>query len=655
MVRNLIPQLRVRARRSTAVLLALAAGSATLLVGPAVPTASAAPMAAAGPTVAGPALAASWAGPLSTRGRYIVDAGGNRFKLKSGNWGGAQGTWTGSGDPGDPANNHSGVVSNGLPLGLDRAPIATILAGIHQLGLNSIRLPFSDQMIHDQSPVPDAAVAANPALRGDTPLQVYDAVVAALTADGFAVILNDHTTTTRWCCGLDGNERWNSGQSTARWEDDWLFMARRYRDNKRVVGADLRNEVRRDTWDDPNWGLGDDHDWYAAAEEAGNRILREADPDLLIIVEGINWTGVPVSFLPHGRPTLTPVATLSHTLVKSDKLVYSAHFYGYTGPNNSGAADGPGSTSDPRYQDFTAAQLADVLYQQAFYVDAETGKHFTAPVWVSEFGVGADETDPKARAWFGNFVDDLIANDTDVAYWPLVGWQRNGQALDSWALLSWDGTGNRIGLLDGGDWRADTWHRLIAASGLTGQPPATPHWNMLDLDHADYDQSLRMLARPDWDTGARKGVCPDGERLIGLSHNGGRALCTDVTSAGLWAPTGEVVVVRDETYVDHSQDWAGGYTKLQCPAGHFAIGYGMRGSATSSLLCARAGTPLGTSGTTVWFDRGDNRPASGAGGEFAYGTYKGQCADGEYIAGIAYTYRSGAPWAGPAALLCRRL
>lgn len=34
----------------------------------------------------GPQLAASWKGPLSTRGRYIVDANGNRFKLKSGNW-----------------------------------------------------------------------------------------------------------------------------------------------------------------------------------------------------------------------------------------------------------------------------------------------------------------------------------------------------------------------------------------------------------------------------------------------------------------------------------------------------------------------------------------------------------------------------------------
>jgi hypothetical protein len=175
---------------------------------------------------------------------------------------------------------------------------------------------------------------------------------------------------------------------------------------------------------------------------------------------------------------------------------------------------------------------------------------------------------------------------------------------------------------------------------------------MLDLDHADYDQSLRMLAGPDWDSGARKGVCPDGERLTGLSHDSTRALCTDVTAPALWAPGGDTVVVHDESYVDH--DWAGGYTKLQCPAAHVAIGYSIRGSATSALLCAATTAHLSTAnGATVWFDRGDNRRAGG--GDFAYGSYKGQCGDDEYVQGVAYTYRSGALYAGPDALLCTKL
>lgn len=582
-----------------------------------------------------------WVGPLSTRGRYIVDANGDRFKLKSGNWHGASGTWTGSGDINDPANHHAGEKSDQMPLGLDRAPLSKIIDGFTELGFNSIRLPFSNQMIHDSTPVTN--VAANPNLRGKTPLQVYDAVVESLTARGFAVILNNHTNTSRWCCGVDGNERWNTSQTAQQWEEDWLFMARRYAANKRVVGADLYNEVRRTVWDDPNWGWGNQHDWQRASQIVGDRILLEANPDLLIIVEGINWTGIPVDGLPHGRPTLEPVRTLSHTLVDSGKLVYSAHFYGYTGPNHTGAT-GSGETSDPRYQDLSLAELRNVLYRQAFYVSAETGNHFTAPVWISEFGVGGrDNTDPKSRAWFNNFVDYLVQTDADFAYWPLVGFH-NARAGNGWGLLHWDSAGSRMGLYDGDDWRAAAWTRLVG-SGRTGQIPVSERWSMITLDHADFQQSRAVRKLADWDSGARKGVCPDGQRLIGLSHTGNRGLCT-----GSWpAPTG-YVTVRDESHVD--ADWASGYTKLQCPPNHFVAGYSVRGAALSGVLCGRAGS-LGRAGRTLWFDRQDNRPASG-GGDFAFGRYKGQCASDEYVAGVAYTGRFGSSRT-PDALLCRRV
>src|SRR3954447_23671741 len=155
--------------------------------GLAAPTAAglAAPTAAglAAPTAAGLAAptAAGFVPPLSTRGRYIVDATGVRFRLKSGNWHGASGTWNGSGDVNDNANHHAGENSGRVPLGLDRAPIDRMVSSFREIGLNSVRLPFSDEMVVDTQPVADAAVAANPRLKGKTPLQVYDEVVAALT------------------------------------------------------------------------------------------------------------------------------------------------------------------------------------------------------------------------------------------------------------------------------------------------------------------------------------------------------------------------------------------------------------------------------------------------------------------------------------------
>ncbi|WP_327303113.1 cellulase family glycosylhydrolase [Streptomyces sp. NBC_01298] len=645
------PLLR-RAASALAVLSALLLATTTAAgATAAVPAAAGAP--AAPEVLTGPELAASWTAPLSTRGRWIVDAAGNRFKLRAGNWAGAQGTWTGSGDINDPASHMHGISAHDMPLGLDRAPVAAILADFHGLGLNSIRLPFSNALVHDTKPVPDAAVAANPQLKGKTPLQVLDAVIAALTADGFAVILNNHTTTSRFCCGLDGNERWNSSQSTQQWVDDWVFMVNRYKADKRVVGADLRNEVRRDTWDDPNWGWYDSHDAYAAFEEAGNRILRAA-PDMLVVMEGINWYGIPLAGLPHGRPMLTPVANLSHTLITSGKLVYAAHFYGYTGPANTGAGSGPGSTNDPRYQDFTPEQLAQVVNSQALFVTQE-GQHFTAPVWISEFGAGGrGSNDAKEQAWLHRFTDILVANDTDFAIWPLVGWTgADGAPMDNWALLSYAANGARQGIGDGGDWRADDWNRLVSTPGRTGPVAQVDHWNMLDLDHADYDVSATMLAKPDWSPGNRKGNCPDSQRLTGLGRSSSRGLCTD--AGGPAKATGSWTVVTDERYVT-AGDWAAGYNKLQCPAQTFAVGYAVRGNAMSALLCAPAAASLPATGRTLWFDRGDNRPATGGSNasDWAPGNYKGQCADTEYLAGVAYTWK----WnhgGVPDALLCRPL
>ncbi|MGW0846040.1 glycoside hydrolase family 5 protein [Streptomyces sp. NPDC002787] len=600
------------------------------------------------------APAADWTAPLSTRGRWIVDADGDRFKLRSGNWHGASGTWNGSGSVDEDANHHAGENSGRIPLGLDRAPMAEIIAGFREIGINSIRLPFSNEMIHDSVPVTADAVAANPSLRGRTPLQVYDAVVRELTAAGLAVILNNHTNTTRWCCSVDGNERWNASRTTETWANDWLFMARRYKDNKRVVGADLYNEVRRDIWDDPNWGLGDDHDWFTASQHVGDRILAEANPDSLIIVEGINWTGIPVDGLAHERPTLEPVRRLSHTLVDSGKLVYSAHFYDYTGPHHSGAT-GTGETTDPRYRDLTPAELIDVLNRQAFFVTAEQDQHFTAPVWISEFGIGGrEETGTRQRAWFGNFVDHLIRTDADFAYWPLVGWHED-RTGNGWALLHWDAAGRRMGLYDGDDWRASAWTRLIGAQGRTGRVAPVTAWSMLSPDHGDFVQSRRMRALPDWDSGARKAVCSDGQRLLGLSHTGNRGLCSNVSAGPVWDPAAGHEVVVDERHVTPGRDWASGYTKLQCPGGHFVTGYSVRGAAVSAVLCAAAppGSIVGTSGRTVWFDRGDNRGSAPKGGDFAHGHHKGQCADDEYAAGIAFTGRVGSSRT-PDALYCRQ-
>ncbi len=607
------------------------------------------------PVLTGAELSASWTAPLSTRGRYIVDANGNRFKLKSANWDGAQGHWNGTEPKSDPANYNSGV-SYDIPMGLDRVPMATLMADFHQVGINSIRLPFSNEMLGMTAPVPDAAVLANPQLMGKTPLQIFDAVVAALTADGFAVILNNHSTTSRWCCGEnDGNSKPHSSQTLDKFVSDWAFLAARYVNNPRVAGMDLRNEVRRDITDDPNWGMGDANDLYKAYQLAAVAI-QKVNPNTLIVMEGINWQGIPIDGFFHERPNLRPVATTSNTILYPDKLVYSSHVYGFTGPNHTGAT-GLGETHDPRYRDMTATELAAAVTAESLFVTT-SGQHYTAPVWLSEFGTtGAGQDNPKEIAWWDNFIDVLVANDTDFAVWPLVTHATEaGVFSDKFALIGYSPTGTKFSIAD--DWRYPAWSKLVTAPGKSGPVATQPRWNMLGSGATSPDNNSSLRAQgTDWDSGQWKGNCPDSERLIGLSRSSNRALCTNNAQP---ATSSTHTIVSTEATVTH--DWAGGYTKLQCPAGQIATGYSVNPGVTnkwamSKLYCSQSTDALPSSqGRTLWFDQGDNRPAGGGstGSDWAPGKYKGQCNNNEYIAGVAYTYR----WNNggvPSGLLCKPL
>lgn len=318
--------------------------------------------------------------PLATHGRYIVDAEGNRVKLASVNWYGASDTFH--------------VVG-----GLDTAPIDEIVRSIRSLGFNSVRLPFSNEMMRITEPVDPRAVAANPSLIGKTPLEVFDATIDALAREGILVIVNNHTTRGMWCCFLDSDGLWfNEDLSTEEWIEDWRRIVGRYLDEPYVVGADLRNEVRMNSFlEEPHWAEKDRDpalDWHAAAERAGDAIL-EINPDLLIVVEGINFPRVHLS-----RVAVAPIA-----LSIPNRLVYAAHNYGFIGP----------TALPPTYGEMDWETFRATMDAEWGYVATE-GEAYTAPVWVSEFGIGFDADND---AWFKNLIRYLDEGDFDFAYWPL--------------------------------------------------------------------------------------------------------------------------------------------------------------------------------------------------------------------------------------------
>lgn len=562
--------------------------------------------------------------PLNTDGRYIVDSSQNRFRLKSVNWYGASDTQY--------------VVA-----GLDKQPIEHIVSLIQEWGFNSVRLPFSNLMLHRNEPVSNESVAANPQFFGKSPLEVYDATVQALTSAGIIVILNNHTTFSEWCCGYDYNGLWyHTGstfaynQTTEMWQADWLMMIRRYKNNPFVAGADLRNEVRTmrkgDTHipDSPNWGMGDVNDWHKASQEMGVLITQE-NSNILVIVEGINWWGL-IPILGSGeRPHLKPIKDLPVHLPLSNKLVYAAHNYSYIGPNHNG--DDSTSGNNIKYRDMDENTFKSTVFNEwGYVVTPET--YYSAPVWLSEFGASPSNSNAADQEWLRRLTDVLIERDIDFAYWPL-----NGN--DEWGLLSSDWSRTLKS-----DWRFQHLNRLLSTTGRSG-PIHENHFSNLSIGGGNDNSST---ITNDWDNGANKGTCPDGYRLNGLSTNQ-KALCTDIGTGNFWNVNRNYnvqPVYETSTRYHGTGDWAGGFTKYECPNHFYVSGFSKRYWGTSGILCASANRSLSNSCRTIWFDRGDNRPST-KGGDWASGSYKGQCADNEYVGGIAQ--RNG----GASALLCCRI
>ncbi len=232
---------------------------------------------------------------LRTTGNKIVDAQGKEVLLTGVNWFGLE----------------TGTYS---PHGLWARNWEDMLDQIADLGYNTIRLPYSNQLFDALSLPEGIDYKLNPDLRGLNGLQIMDKIVDGAGRRGLKVILDRHRPDTEKQTTLWYNER----ISEQRWIDDWQMLAKRYMSNDAVIAADLHNEPHQEA----TWGTGDAKtDWRMAAEKAGNAIL-SVNPNWLIIVEGIEsyngdwywWGG-----------NLQGAAKAPVRLSVADRPVYSAH------------------------------------------------------------------------------------------------------------------------------------------------------------------------------------------------------------------------------------------------------------------------------------------------------------------------------------------
>lgn len=281
--------------------------------------------------------------------------------------------------------------TNRAPHGLWARSYQQLLASAKAAGFNFIRVPFSDDIFRADLKPNGIDFTKNPTLQGLTSLQILDKVVAEAGRIGLRVMLDRHRP--------DGNgqsELWYTGAvSEATWISHWTQLARRYKASPTVFAVDLHNEPHGAA----TWGSGDaSTDWRLAAERAGNAILKE-NPNLLIVVEGIEHTGNDWYWW---GGNLADAGTAPVRLSIPGRVVYSPHDYPASVYNQSwfGAPNYP-------------SNLPGVWQPHWGYL-VEQGQ---APVLVGEFGTKlATQRDEQ---WLASLVQYMAARGMSFAFWSL--------------------------------------------------------------------------------------------------------------------------------------------------------------------------------------------------------------------------------------------
>ncbi|WIA08695.1 hypothetical protein OEZ85_008120 [Tetradesmus obliquus] len=266
---------------------------------------------------------------------------------------------------------------------------------------NAIRLPFSCELAlnMDARQPGNIDYAANPELQGLTTGQVVDRFIQECARRGLLVLLDMH----RLAAAQDIPELWYSAEyPESAVLQGWKTMVLRYKDCWNVFAADLNNEPHGcASWGDGNLRT----DWQLAAARIGAVIL-EANPRLLIFVEGVERNGCvqPCENCWWGGH-IAGAAKAPVALPVEGKLVYSPHVYG---PD----VFGQPYFSDPSFPD----NMPDVWSRHFGFIKQEGHGPAICP---GEWGGWAKEGGSDA-AWQVKLADWFVEHGiTDSFYWCL--------------------------------------------------------------------------------------------------------------------------------------------------------------------------------------------------------------------------------------------
>ncbi|MDQ1295667.1 MAG: endoglucanase [Actinomycetota bacterium] len=297
-----------------------------------------------------------------TSGAQIVDSTGAAVRMTGVNWFGLE-------------------TSNNVFHGLWSRKYTAMIDQMAALGYNTIRIPYSNDILKAGARTNSIDSNANPDLVGLTPLKVLDKVVGYAGKKGMRVLLDRH----RPDASSQSALWYTDSVPESKWISDWVTLAKRYRGNPTVIGADLHNEPHAvGNGQGACWGCGSaTKDWRSAAQRAGNAVLA-ANPEWLIVVEGVDC--------PSGNQQGSDC--------------------GWWGGNLSGAKKYPVKLKNPKKLVYSAHEYATSVHEQSWFKDPAfpsnmpavwnrffgyLAKQGTAPVLVGEFG--STLNDPRDVTW----------------------------------------------------------------------------------------------------------------------------------------------------------------------------------------------------------------------------------------------------------------
>ncbi len=294
-------------------------------------------------------------------------------------------------------------------------------------GFNLLRVPMSTQILlqwknREPDPIIKLNEYENPELtiegvEGGTPMYSFDIwnqVVAWCRENGIKIMMDIHSATTN-AAGHNYALWYDSNYSTDDWLEALSWFSEYYKDDDTVIAIDLKNEPHGKTDDGiyAKWdGSSDENNWRYAAE-LGAKACLDQNPNLLIMVEGIEV-----------YPKFEEGESWASHSVDYSRYPWSPYHGAWWGANFRGAKEFPVDLGEHQSQLVYSPHDygPEVWKQEWFYLD-DPDKTFSRETLLKDYWYDTwaylveEQISPLLMGEWGGWVDDAHDKTGENRHW----------------------------------------------------------------------------------------------------------------------------------------------------------------------------------------------------------------------------------------------